>query len=184
MRPAPVSSGATRCHVVCVRGWPCNRTTGGPLPPRRSRNVTFSATGTRLTSKSSNTATSSQFHGNRPDSGTATGGNCTGRRRTRSPHLRTTEQRVRPASTAQNDGSRAPCLAPVTRPACAGTRNDGHPHGRGARQLLPGGERWQPGTGQALPGANNHPAGSAIGTPVEVSPLAPTKMYTLRDIAE
>ena len=92
-------------------------------------------------------------------------------------HIRGSVVDPKGAGREQIDGSRAPCLAPVTRSACAGTRNDGHPHGREARQLLPGGERSPQGSGQAGPSANNRPAGSAIGTPVEVSPLAPTKMY-------
>jgi hypothetical protein len=36
---ASASSGATRCHVACVRGCPCNSSTGVPAPPYRTRNV-------------------------------------------------------------------------------------------------------------------------------------------------
>lgn len=47
-------SGATRCHVVCVRGCPWSRTTAGPEPPCRTRRTT-SPTGTRSSLKPSNT---------------------------------------------------------------------------------------------------------------------------------
>src|SRR5581483_250560 len=48
------SRDATRCHVVCVRGWPCKSTTGCPWPPQRTRSVT-SPTSTYSSAKPSNT---------------------------------------------------------------------------------------------------------------------------------
>ena len=33
------SSGATRCHVTCVRGCPCSSRSGGPSPPWRTRST-------------------------------------------------------------------------------------------------------------------------------------------------
>ena len=31
--------GATMCHITCVCGWPCSSSSGGPLPPWRTRMV-------------------------------------------------------------------------------------------------------------------------------------------------
>jgi len=44
-----------RCQVVCVRGWPCSGTAGGPSPPCRARSVT-SPTSTYSSLKPSNTS--------------------------------------------------------------------------------------------------------------------------------
>ena len=33
VKPRRTRSGATRCQVADVRGWPCSSTTGGPSPP-------------------------------------------------------------------------------------------------------------------------------------------------------
>src|SRR3954447_25194703 len=58
------SSGATRCQVVCVRGWPCRSTTGGPEPPCRTRS-TASPTSTRSSVKPSNMSTTYTVHDSR-----------------------------------------------------------------------------------------------------------------------
>src|SRR5688500_16663160 len=66
--PAATSSGATRCQVVWVRGWPCSSTTGGPLPPERTRRTTSPPTSIRCSSNPAKKVT----RGSCPSSGAGT----------------------------------------------------------------------------------------------------------------